>query len=122
MLSQLNVFSVFYKSKVANQTKGKRNTSTFPSGIAHSHIHESATIDQLSKSIVVSHNPQINEKLIFLFPLLLPKSMHFSFILKTSFFFFSFTFKDLRLDGFLLLLLLLLILAVYIINLWLSQS
>lgn len=58
-----NVFAI-QQNKNSNKDANKRRACTIPRGIAHSHIHESACIDQLSKSIVVAHNLKINEKLI----------------------------------------------------------
>lgn len=49
----------------------------FPRAIAHSHIHESACIDQVLKSIVVAHNLQINEKLILVYILVPATRFHF---------------------------------------------
>lgn len=63
-----NMMSTMFEEK-HTQTPTKlnkgRKLGTFPRGIAHSHIHESARIDQLSKSIVVTHNLEINVKLIW---------------------------------------------------------
>lgn len=59
------------KTSTSKEEEKERNVfvivEAFPRGIAHSHIHESACIDQLSKSFVVVYNLQINEKLILLF-------------------------------------------------------